>query len=80
MNKCASFHRYFPLLLWISTTVISSPNAKFLGIDIKDFYLGTVMTQYEYMHIPLQILPTAIIEQYNLTPLIHNNCVYVEIS
>jgi hypothetical protein len=50
-------------------SVISTPGARFLGIDIKDFY----------MHIPLQMLPTAIIKQYNLTPLIHNNCVYVEI-
>jgi len=60
-------------------SVISTPGARFLGIDIKDFYLGTVMTQYEYMRIPLQMLPTAIINQYNLTPLIHHNCVYVEI-
>jgi hypothetical protein len=60
-------------------SVISTPRARFLGIDIKDLYLGTVMTQYEYMRIPLQMLPTAIIEQYNLIPLIHNNCVYVKI-
>jgi hypothetical protein len=31
------------------------------------------------MHIPLHMLPQAIIGQYNLTPLVHNNCVYVEI-
>jgi hypothetical protein len=60
-------------------SVISTPDAKFLGIDIKDFYLGATMTQYEYMYIPLQMLPPAIVKQYNLTPLIHNNCVYVEI-
>jgi hypothetical protein len=60
-------------------SVISTPNARFLGIHIKDFYLGTVMTQYEYMRISLQMLPPTIMEQYNLTPLIHNNCVYVEI-
>jgi hypothetical protein len=60
-------------------SVISTPGTRFLGIDIKDSYLGTAMTQYEYMCIPLQMLPTAIIEQYNLTPVIHNNCVYVEI-
>jgi hypothetical protein len=34
-------------------SVISTPGARFLGIDIKDFHLGTVMTQYEYMCIPL---------------------------
>jgi hypothetical protein len=60
-------------------SVISTPGARFLGIDIKDFYLSTVMTQYEYMCIPLQMLPPAIKEQYNLTSLIHNSCVYVEI-
>jgi hypothetical protein len=36
------------------------------------------MTQYDYIHIPLQMLPPDIMEQYNLTPLIHNNCVYVD--
>jgi hypothetical protein len=46
---------------------------------MKDFLLGTVMTQYEYMCIPHQMLPPTIMEQYNLTPLIHNNSVYVEI-
>jgi hypothetical protein len=51
-------------------SVISTPGAKFLGNDIKDFYLGTTMTQYEYMHIPLQKLPPAIMENYNLTPLV----------
>jgi hypothetical protein len=61
------------------SSMISTPGARLLGIDIKDSYLGTVMTQYEYMQIPLQMPHTAIIEQYNLAPLIHNNCVYVEI-
>jgi hypothetical protein len=60
-------------------SVISTSGARFLGIDIKDFYLGTVMTQYEYIRIPLQMLPPDIMEQSNLTPLIHKSCVYVEI-
>jgi hypothetical protein len=60
-------------------SVISTPDAKFLGINIKDFYLGTTVTQYVYMCIPLQMLSLAIVEKYNLTPLIFNNCVYVEI-
>jgi hypothetical protein len=37
------------------------------------------MTKYEYMCIPLQMLPPPIVERYNLTPLIHNKCVYVKI-
>ena len=60
-------------------SVLSTPGAKFLGLDIKDFYLGTPMKDYEYMRIPMHMIPQAIIDQYNLTPLVHNNCVYVEI-
>jgi hypothetical protein len=37
------------------------------------------MERYEYMRIPIDMLPDAIIEQYNLQPLIHNGAVYVEI-
>jgi hypothetical protein len=48
-------------------SVISTLDAKFLGIDINDFYLGSTMTQYEYMCIPLQMIPPVIMEQYNLT-------------
>jgi hypothetical protein len=59
-------------------SVISTPGTRFLGIDIKGFYSGTIMTPYECMHISLQILSPAIMKQYNLTPLIHNNYVYVE--
>jgi hypothetical protein len=60
-------------------SVLSSKNAKFLTADLKDFYLGTPMQRYEYMRIPIDMLPAAIIEQYNLRPLIHNNAVFVEI-
>jgi hypothetical protein len=44
-------------------SVLSTPGAKFLGLDIKDFYLGTSMKDYEYMHIPMHMTPQAIIEQ-----------------
>ena len=60
-------------------SVVSTPNAKFLSADLKDFYLGTPMSRYEYMRIPIWMLPDDIIEQYNLTPLFHNGFVYVEI-
>ena len=35
-------------------SVISTPNAKFCTSDIKDFYLNTPMTEYEYMRIRVQ--------------------------
>ena len=50
-----------------------------MGIDIKDFYLNNPMSRFEYMRIPIHQIPQKIIEQYNLTPLIHNGAVYVEI-
>jgi hypothetical protein len=60
-------------------SVLSTPNAKFMATDLKDFYLGTPMDRYEYMRIPLFMLPADIIEQYNLLPLVHNGYVFVEI-
>ena len=64
--------------LLINST-ISTPNARYMTADLKDFYLGTPMARYEYMRIPIDMLPDAIIDQYNLRPLFHNGYVYVEI-
>jgi hypothetical protein len=60
-------------------SVLSTPAAKFMCIDIKDFYLGTPMARYEYMRIPVPDIPPTILAQYQLAPLIHNNSVTVEI-
>ena len=61
-------------------SVVSTPNAKFLTVDLKDFYLGTPMARYKYMHVPIWMLPDAIIDQYNLHPLFHNGYVYVKVA
>ena len=63
----------------IINSTISTPGARFMGIGIKDFYLNNPMSRFEYMRIPIHQIPQKIIEQYNLTPLIHNGAVYVEI-
>jgi hypothetical protein len=60
-------------------SVVSTPNAKFLVTDIKDFYLNTTMERYEYMRLPITVIPHEIITQYNLLPLVHNGHVYIEI-
>jgi hypothetical protein len=60
-------------------SVLSTPNAKLMTADLKDFYLNTPLTTYEYMRIPISVIPQDIIDQYQLEPLIHNNAVYVEI-
>ena len=60
-------------------STISTPDAKFMCIDLKDFYLNTDMERYEYMRIPVSVIPPAIMELYNLHLLVENGYVYVEI-
>ena len=64
-------------ILWNS--VVSTPGARYLCIDIKNFYLGTPLPRFEYMKIPLSAFPPHIIEQYNLTTHALHGYVYVEI-
>jgi hypothetical protein len=49
-------------------SVISTPNAKFMTINIKDFYLMTpmAMDRYEYSRMKLELFPPDIIEEYRL--------------
>ncbi len=65
--------------LLINST-ISTPGAKFLGINLANFYLNTPMLNPEYMHLRLDIIPNEIIIHYNLrniaTP---DGWVYIEI-
>jgi hypothetical protein len=65
-------------LVWNS--VISTDNAQFMGMDIKNFYLNTPMDHPEYMRIHLRHIPDEIIEEYGLLELAHEGFVYVEIN
>jgi hypothetical protein len=64
-------------ILWNS--VVSTVDARYLCLDIKNFYLGTPMDWFEYMKMPLSIFPQSIITQYNLTQHALNGFVYLEI-
>jgi hypothetical protein len=46
--------------------------------DLKDFYLNTPMERYEYMHIPIKVIPPISIIKYDLLLLVHNGFVYAE--
>ena len=50
-------------------SIISTPNAKCLTADIKDFYLRTPMERPEYMRLKLADIPDEVIEHYNLRAL-----------
>jgi hypothetical protein len=60
-------------------SVISSPGAKFMTMDIKDFYLCTLTDHFEYMWIKVADIPKDIFKHYNLGPLIHKGYFYTEI-
>jgi hypothetical protein len=61
-------------------SVISTPKARFMTADLKDFYLETPMEEFEYMRIPVAIIPDSIMTEYKLAPLVDHDHVYVEIQ
>jgi hypothetical protein len=54
--------------LLINST-ISTPNAKYMTMDIKDFYLNTPMAWYKYMQLRLADKPDDVIKHFHLTDL-----------
>lgn len=64
-------------LLWNS--VLSTPNAKYMTMDIKNYYLNTPLDRYEYIRFPLALIPEEIIDAYNLRDIARNGVVHAEI-
>jgi hypothetical protein len=64
-------------MLWNS--VLSTDNAKYCCADVKNFYLETPMDRYEYMRIPVHLIPEEFIQAYNLHDKIYKGYLYVEI-
>jgi len=54
-------------------SVISTPGAKFMSLDISNFYLMAPMTRYEYVRMNLSDFPDDIIEEYNLREITSND-------
>ena len=48
-------------------SIIPTPHAKFMTLNLKDFYLMTPMTRYEYFQMKLELFPHDIINKYDLT-------------
>jgi hypothetical protein len=61
-------------------SVISTLGAKFLVIDIYNFYLNTPLGRFEYMVINLSSLPQETIDKYDLIELAQDRKVYIEIQ
>jgi hypothetical protein len=61
-------------------SVISTLGAKFLVIDIKEFYLNTPLGLFEYMVINLSSLPQETIDNYDMIELAQDGKLYIEIQ
>jgi hypothetical protein len=68
-----------PTVKCLLNSVVSTQDAKFMTMDIADFYLNTPMARYEYMCIPITAIPDCIMDEYDIRHLIHNGFIIVEL-
>ena len=62
-------------------SVVSTPNAKYLTLDIKDFYLNSKLDEFEYVRLPYKLFPAELITLYKLDKLVvEDGYVYWEIQ
>jgi hypothetical protein len=50
----------------MANSIISTPNSKFMTINIKDLYLMMPMDRYKYFRMKLELFPQDIIDEYGL--------------
>ena len=55
------------LIKILLNSVISTKNAKFMSIDVSNFYLNTPLPRYEYLKLKLSDVPQEVIDEYDLT-------------
>ena len=60
-------------------SVVSTNEAKFFTLDIKNFYLNTPMERFEYMRLKMEDIPDNVIEKYELKSKEEYGKVYEEI-
>ena len=60
-------------------SILYTSNAKGMCANIKDVYLNTKITRFEYMKVKAEIIPEEIMEQYNLKDVVADVWVYIEI-
>ena len=64
-------------MIW--NLVLSPPNAKFLTMDVANFYLGTPMTRPEFTRLPINLIPQEIINKFDLNSIVEDGWVFVRI-
>ena len=63
----------------VFNSVLSTKKTKFMRAEKSNFYIKNPMNRYEYMKLPLDIIPEEIIQQNNLRNLSHKGFVHMEI-
>jgi hypothetical protein len=58
-------------------STLSTEDSEMMMMDIKNYYLGTPLTRYEYMGLTFSIIPDGIITKYNLRALYVGGWVYL---
>jgi hypothetical protein len=64
---------------FLINSTLSTADAAMMMMDIKNYYLGTPLSWYEYMRMLLSIFPEKFVHKYNLTALAVDGWVYIEI-
>jgi hypothetical protein len=59
---------------------ISTPDARYICADVKNFYLNTLLERPEYMQLALTITPQEIISKYKLMNKEKNGKIYIQID
>jgi hypothetical protein len=59
-------------------SVVSTPNAKYMCLYIKIFYLTAALEYFKYMKMPLALFPSWIFEQYDLKTHAKDGWVHLE--
>jgi hypothetical protein len=60
-------------------SVVSTTDAKFCSLDIINFYLDTPLDRYEYVCIPINLVPPEIIKEYQCMDMVLDEHIYAEV-
>ena len=61
-------------------STLSMPVAKYMTMDLSNFYLNTPLDRPKYTGIKLSDIPQEIVNEYNLKQYVHNNWIYYKLS
>ncbi len=59
-------------------SVLSTPKVQYMCLNIGNFYLTATPNQYEYMKMPISLLPPCIIIQYNRNSKVVGGYIYLQ--